>query len=279
MTIDPQVVGQSTAPQLHRYTWKDVVLYALGVGARADELDYLYEGRGPKVLPTFAVVPAYFANMAAMAAIGGDLASIVHVGQVVRLTAPIPPRGTLSTVATVTALYDLLRMAQVIVSTRTTDEAGRLLFETEWSIVHRGAGGFGGQRPPEIRRATPPRRDADFRMEEATAQTQALLYRLSGDENPLHADPSLAKGVGFDGPILHGLCTYGYVGRAVVKMLCGGQGDRLRSLSARFRKPVLPGETLITEGWMIEPTKAVIRCTAKERNEPVLTDSIAEVTA
>jgi acyl dehydratase len=277
MAINPGVVGRPTAPQSHEYTWKDTVLYALGIGAKTDELDYLFEGCGPKVSPTFAVVPTFFANITAMAEIGGNLLNVVHGGQKIRVHRPIPPSGTLTTVATVTGLYDIIKMAQAIVSTKTTDAQGELLFETEWSVIYRGEGGFGGPRPPESVKATPPARPSDFRVEETTTETQALLYRLSGDLNPLHADPAIGQLAGFGKPILHGLCTYGFVGRAVVKSLCGGDGGKLRSLSAQFRKPVWPGETLITEGWVIEPGKAVLRCTAKERNEHVLTNSIAEV--
>jgi acyl dehydratase len=279
MAINPAVAGKSTAPLHHEYTWKDAVLYALGVGAKIDELDYLFEGRGPKVLPTFAVVPTFFANIEAMAEVGGNLVNVVHGGQKIHLHRPIPSSGKLTTIATVTGLYDIIKMAQAIVSTKTTDAQGNLLFETEWSVIYRGEGGFGGPRPPESPKATPPQRDPDFRVEEATTETQALLYRLSGDLNPLHADPAIGQLAGFGKPILHGLCTYGFVGRAVVKSMCGGDGDKLRSLSAQFRKPVWPGETLVTEGWVIEPGKAVLRCTSKERNEHVITNSIAEVAA
>ena len=277
MALNPAVVGKSAPPQTHAYTWKDTVLYALGIGATAAELDYLYEGKGPKVYPTFAVVPTFFANIAAMSEIGGSLLSVVHGGQKIRLHAPIPPEGTLTTTATVAGLYDLIKMAQAIVATKTTDSSGKLLFETEWSVIYRGEGGFGGPRPPENIKATPPARASDFRVEQKTSETQSLLYRLSGDLNPLHADPAVGQLAGFGKPILHGLCTYGFAGRAVVQSLCGGDGTRLRSLSAQFRKPVFPGETLVTEGWVIEPGKAVVRCTAQERNETVLTNSIAEV--
>jgi acyl dehydratase len=277
MAINPAVVGKPTAPQIHSYTWKDTVLYALGIGAKAEELDYLYEGKGPLVYPTFAVVPTFFANIAAMSEIGGNLVNVVHGGQTIRIHKPIPPEGTLSTIATVTGLYDIIKMAQAVVSTKTTDAKGELLFETDWSVIYRGEGGFGGPRPPESVKATPPARPADFHVEETTAENQSLLYRLSGDLNPLHADPEIGAMAGFGKPILHGLCTYGFVGRAVIKSLCGGDGSKLRSLSAQFRKPVWPGETLVTEGWVIEPGKAVVRCTAKERNEHVITNSIAEV--
>ncbi|MBI2892640.1 MAG: MaoC family dehydratase N-terminal domain-containing protein [Deltaproteobacteria bacterium] len=277
MPINPKVVGRSTEPLTFEYGWRDTVLYALGIGARADELDYLYEGRGPKVFPTFAVIPAFQANILAMADIGGNLVTLVHGGQTIRLARPIPPAGKLRTVATVAGIYDLVKMAQAIVTTRTTDDRGELLFETDFSIIYRGEGGFGGERPPETTKASPPQREPDFRHEETTAETQALLYRLSGDINPLHADPAIGRMAGFGRPILHGLCTYGHVGRAVVKSLCGGDGNKLRSLSAQFRKPVFPGETLVTEGWTIEPGKVVLRCTVKERNEQVITGSLAEL--
>ena len=280
MPINPQAVGKSTEAFTHEYSWKDTALYALGIGAKATELDYLYEGRGPKVYPTFAVIPAFQPNIAALSDVGGNLLTLVHGGQLVRLHKPIPPSGTLTTTGTVKGVYDMIKMAQAVVATETRDAKGELLFETEWSILYRGEGGFGGPRPPENQKASIPDRAPDFHVEETTSQTQALLYRLCGDVNPLHADPNVAQMAGFgDKPILHGLCTYGYVGRAVIQSVCGGDGDRLRAISAQFRKPVWPGETLVIEGWKTEGQKVLVRCTAKERNEQVITNAWAEVLA
>src|SRR5580693_262186 len=148
MPLDLSLVGQPGAASTLSYSWKDTALYALGVGARKDELDYLYEGRGPKVLPSFAVVPKFPPMLELLAKTGGSLAMIVHGGERVRVHAPLPPAGVLSTTATIRGIYDLRRFAIVLVDTRTVDAAGALLAETTSSIVFRGEGGFGGDPPP-----------------------------------------------------------------------------------------------------------------------------------
>ncbi len=277
MALDLTSVDRRTEPTSFTYTSKDAILYALGVGATRDELDYLYEGRGPKVLPSFAVIPAFPALMRATDGAGVTVDRVVHGHQKVTVHAPIAPEGTLLTTAVVEAIYDMKRMAQVVVRTETRDTAGTHLFDTEWGILVLGEGGFGGEAPPG-REGTAPSRAADFRFEEKTSPEQALLYRLSGDLNPLHADPdfSLVKDR-FGTPILHGLCTYGYMTRAVVKGACQGDAAKIRSLTARFSKPVWPGDTLITEGW-IEGSTVYLRTTTRERGEAVLTQARAEIT-
>ena len=277
MALDLTSVDRRTEPTSFTYTSKDAILYALGVGATRDELDYLYEGRGPKVLPSFAVIPAFPALMRATDGAGVTIDRVVHGHQKVTVHAPIAPEGTLLTTAVVEAIYDMKRMAQVVVRTETRDAAGTHLFDTEWGILVLGEGGFGGEAPPG-REGTAPSRAADFRFEEKTSPEQALLYRLSGDLNPLHADPdfSLVKDR-FGTPILHGLCTYGYMTRAVVKGACQGDAAKIRSLTARFSKPVWPGDTLITEGW-IEGSTVYLRTTTRERGEAVLTQARAEIT-
>src|SRR5580698_3872257 len=149
MPIDRSLVGHSSEPSVYAFTWKDTALYALGVGAKRDELDYLYEGRGPKVLPSFAVVPKFPPMLELLAKTGGNLAMIVHGGERVRLHAPLPPAGTLTTTATIRGIHDLRRFAMVYVDTKTVDARGVLLAETTSSIVFRGEGGFGGDPPPK----------------------------------------------------------------------------------------------------------------------------------
>jgi len=276
MALNFDLIGKPTAPLEHSYTWKDAVLYALGVGAKADELDYLYEARGPKVLPTFAVVPSFTALVAITGQLGADLRMVLHGEQKVVLHRPIPPSGSLSTVATVTGIYDKGKGALAVVEAKTTDEAGTPLFDNVFSIFVRGAGGFGGERGPEALEATPPPGKApDFEHVEATTAEQAILYRLSGDLNPLHVDPQLAQAVGFSKPILHGLCTYGHAGRAILKHACGGDATRFRSFAGRFAGVVMPGDTLTTRGWRVEPGRYVVQTSAGDR--AVLTNSIAEV--
>lgn len=278
MALVPGAAGKSTDALTCTYEWKECALYALGIGARADELDYLYEARGPKVYPTMAVIPTFPANIRALAEVGGNMLTLVHGGQRVVMHRPMPSSGTLKTVATVAGVYDRVKMGQAIVETKTTDEKGALVAETTWSILYRGEGGFGGPHPPRLPGddVKPPERAPDFVHEETTQETQALLYRLSGDVNPLHADPMIGQMAGFGRPILHGLCTYGHAARAVIRHACGGDGDRLRVIDAQFRKPVWPGDTLVTEGWK-EGGRVIFVVKTKERGEAVITNAFCEI--
>jgi acyl dehydratase len=279
MPFDLSIVGKPSEPQRHSYTWKDTALYALGVGAKIDELDYLYEGRGPKVLPSFAVVPTFKPMFDLLARTGGSFATVVHGAQRVTMHKALAPEGNLATTATVRGLYDLRKFTIAHVATETRDAAGLPLFDTLWTIIFRGEGGWGGEPPPRTPSGidVPKDRAADFRVEEATSKEQALLYRLSGDLNPLHADPEFARSVGFEqGPILHGLCTFGHMVRHVVRGACGGDGSKLTAFEASFKRPVWPGDTLVTEGWMVAPGKVALVVTVKERSEVVIGGAWAE---
>lgn len=278
MALDVSAVGRKTAPHTFTYGWKDVVLYALGVGAtRDEELAFLYEKHGPKVLPTFAVIPSYAAAEELFHASGGNYEGIVHLRQDLRLHAELAPEGTLTTVGRIEGVYDMKRFAQAVFVTETHDATGTLLATNQWSILFRFDGGFGGEKPPAEPRLKVPDAEPAFRTEQAIPEEQALLYRLTGDLNPLHADPELAKSVGFDRPILHGLATFGYVGRSVVRKACGGDPSRLRALGGQFRKPVVPGETLLVDGYA-EGERYVLRAAvATKPDEYVFTNAYAEV--
>ncbi len=267
MALKVEAVGQTTDELVHEYGWKDVVLYALSVGATLDELDFLYEKRGPKVLPTYAVIPTFTALDRLFDAVGGDLLGVVHGAQSIRLHRPFAPEGKLVTVGKVEAIHDLKRMAQAVFTTRTHQD-GELVCETEWLILFRLDGGFGGPRPPASPKYRAPNRTPDFTARERTAREQAALYRLNGDLNPLHIDPEISAKAGFDAPILHGLCTFGYVGRAVLRNLCDGEPGRLRELRGQFRKPVWPGDTLVTEGWAADD-RVVLRLRTEQRPEEI----------
>jgi acyl dehydratase len=279
MALDSSAVGFTTAPSRFAYDWKTVVLYALGVGATRDELDYLYEGRGPRVYPSFGVCPVMPAVMECLARTGGDFATVVHGGQSLRVHRPIPPSGELVTTATLRGMYDMKKLAQVVVDTESRLQGGELLFETTWSIIYRGAGGFSGPRPPKAESVELPEdKPVDLHLELATRPEQALLYRLSGDLNPLHADPAFAAKAGFtQGPILHGLCTYGFVARAIVQTACGGDATKLRRLDGQFRRPVWPGDTIVVDGWRLDAGVVAARVGVKERPEPVMTGVFAHV--
>ena len=278
MSLDLSTIGFKTEPHVFSYDWKTAVLYALGIGAKRDEIDFLYEGKGPKVFPTFGVLPSYGPVHEMFAKAGCDMTRLVHGAQSLRVHRPLPPSGTLSSVGTIVGIYDMKKLAQVLFKTRTTLN-GEPCFDTEWQLLIRDAGNFGGERPPKSETPKIPEgATPDFDHSEATAAEQALLYRLSGDLNPLHADPEFAKQVGFDqGPILHGLCTYGFVARAVIRHACAGDASRLKGLHVQFRKPVWPGETIRTVGYALGDGRIVLQAFAGGRPDAVITSAYAEV--
>jgi acyl dehydratase len=273
MAINRELAGKKSDPIPFHYHWKDTVLYALGVGAKIDELDFLYEGKGPKVLPTFAVVPSFTSMISVAGNLGANPMMILHGEQKIILHRSIPSEAKLQTVSEVKGIYDKGKGALVVVEAKTSDDKGPL-FDNIFSIFVRGEGGFGGERGPEAVKADPPDRAPDFEITEATTREQALLYRLSGDLNPLHADPNMAKFGGFDRPILHGLCTFGHAGRAILKGACGGDATKLKSFGARFSGVVFPGDTLTTRGWKNGDQYIV---TTSVDDKLVLTNAVVEL--
>jgi acyl dehydratase len=276
MPVDLSAVGKKLQAVTHTYTERDVMLYALGVGAGTEELRFTYE-RDLKVLPTFAVIPAFPAMMNLGDAMQVNPALVLHGEQRIELHAPIPTAGTLTTTPTIKAIYDKGKAAVVVVETETVDQKGQLLFRNTSSIFARGEGGFGGDRGPSGPRNVPPERPPDRSIAMKTLPQQALIYRLSGDYNPLHADPDFAKLGGYDRPILHGLCTYGHAGRAVLQAWCGNDPARLRSFEVRFAGVVYPGETIVTDMWKTGSGQIVLSARTAERGEPVLAAAAAEV--
>jgi acyl dehydratase len=248
--VDLSVIGTKTEPIVFEYSWKDVVLYNIGVGADENDLALVYEKApgGLKVLPSFCVVPA----MRAFPFLGENLewSLMLHGEQVIRLFQPLAPEGRIIQVGEVLNIYDKGKGAvyRVLIKGRTEKEED--LYEAEWSIFYVGAGGFGGDPGPKAEKVEPPAGvQPDFRISEKVAANQAVIYRLSGDANPLHLDPQAAKRGGFNRPILHGLCTYGFATRVIVNNILGGDVARLKEFSARFSYVVYPGDMLITEGW------------------------------
>jgi len=275
MPVNPSAIGKKLDAVTHEYDERDVMLYALGVGCGTDELQFTYE-RDLKVLPTFAVIPSFPAMMALGGVMDVNPALVLHGEQRIELHGTIPTSGKLTTTPTVKAIYDKGKAALVIVETDTVDSKGKLLLRNTMGIFARGEGGFGGDRGPSGPRNVPPDRKPDKSISYKTLPQQALIYRLSGDMNPLHADPDFAKLGGYDRPILHGLCTFGFAGRALLAAWCDNDPARFKSFEVRFSGVVYPGETITTDMWQVAPGKIVL--TAKtERGEAVLSGAAAEV--
>ncbi|MEU6891947.1 MaoC/PaaZ C-terminal domain-containing protein [Streptomyces sp. NPDC046557] len=270
-------------PRRGEIAWdhKDVQLYHLGVGAGLpatdpDELRYTLESR-LHVLPSFATVAG-----AGMAMLGGlaapgidvDLAAVLHGGHSIELHRPIPVKGRATSRSKVAAVYDKGKAAVIVLRSEVEDADGPL-WTSDAQLFVRGEGGFGGERGPSAREEAPDR-DPDRTVERHIREDQALLYRLSGDWNPLHADPEFAKLAGFDRPILHGLCSYGITLKAVVDTTLAGDVSRVRAYRTRFAGIVFPGETLRIRMWE-EPGRVRVAVTAVERDDaPVLADTVVE---
>jgi len=253
--LDPEAVkraiGKRSEPQVIEYGWKDVVLYALGIGAQVDELQFLYENveGGLKVFPSIGVLMLRGQRIV-LSELNLDPPRTIHGEHRLRLHRLFPPEGKLVTVSEVVNIYDKKKVAVITVRTDVSTEAGDLVCENEAVLVYLGGGGFGGERGPKSEQVAPPDGvDPDFRISYAVPENQAALYRLNGDYNPLHIDAERAKDAGFDRPILHGLCTFGYATRAILYGACDGDVERFKEFKSRFSAPVLPGDTLTTEGW------------------------------
>jgi len=252
MPIDPSAVGARGGPTERSWTSKDCLLYAVGVGAGrgdCDDLDFVYE-KSQKVLPTFAVMIG--GGGAPMGKIGTfNPAMLVHGEQAIELTGSIPPECKVKSEGEIVGVYDKGSGAVVVMeSTSVNAETGDPLLKTRSSMFIRGEGGFGGDRGPSGPRNVPPERPPDHEVSYETRPEQAAVYRLSGDRNPLHIDPQFASMGGFNKPILHGLCSYGFTGRALLHSLCDSDPARFKSMEARFSKPVLPGDTLTVKMWV-----------------------------
>lgn len=274
MPVDLSMVGKKLDATQYTYTEKDVMLYALGVGAGTDELQFTYE-RDLKVLPTFGVIPAFPALFAMGTAMSVNPMMVLHGEQRIELHRPVPPRGTLTTTPTIRAIYDKGKGALLVVDAETVDARGERLFTNTFGAFARGEGGFGGERGPSGPKNVSPDRPPDVSVEMRTLPHQALLYRLSGDMNPLHADPEFARMAGYDRPILHGLCTFGHVGRAVLQEFCGNDPAKFKTLEVRFSGVVFPGETIITEMWKKAPGELIVQAKTKERGEVVISAAAA----
>lgn len=251
----------SAEPTVRQATWttRDVLLYhlSLGAGAHADtdpELGYTFE-RDLRVLPTFAMVAGQGISAGdlvpvamSLPGIDIDLRRILHAGQSLEVHRPLPASGTATLTSRVANVWDKGKAAVIELEQAASGTDGEPLWTACMQIWARGEGGFGGEPGPEPAWTTP-RREPDMVLESPTTPQAALLYRLNGDLNPLHADPDFAAMAGFDRPILHGLASYGLVAKALVDGLLDGDAARLASLSVRFAGSLYPGQTIVTSVW------------------------------
>jgi acyl dehydratase len=281
MPIDlEKAVGAELAGGTAAWSEEDIILYHLGVGAGVPatdpgELRYTYEGN-LQVLPTYATIPQFPVMMSMGYAPGFDInpAMILHGEHEIMIHEPLPTSGSVIQTGRVTEVLDKGKGALALVEiVSVLEKTGKPVFTNRASIFIRGEGGFGGDSGPSTTDPTPSR-DPDHVVESVTLPQQALLYRMAtGDKNPLHADPGFAAFAGFDRPILHGLCTYGIVCKAVLDHALEGRSDEVASFRARFSGVVYPGETLVSSIWE-EGDKIVVSTIAKERGEIVLSNGV-----
>ncbi|WP_424189229.1 MaoC/PaaZ C-terminal domain-containing protein [Actinokineospora sp. G85] len=280
MSVDPGAAVGSRLPDLeHTWTPLDVLRYHLALGAGSDpfdprELRYAYED-GLRVLPTYAALAPSLGMFEPprlrLPGVRADLARVLHGAQSVALPVPLPTSGSVRVERVVSHVWDKGANAVVVIDA-TAHATGGPLWTSQSTLVVRGAGGFGGGRGP---RAAPwrPDRPPDLAIDSATLPQQALLYRLCGDTNPLHADPAFARAAGYPAPVLHGLCTFGVVCKALVGAVLDGDADPVTGFSARFAGVVHPGEPLRTRAWL-DGSALRATTTAPGRDEAPVLDAV-----
>jgi len=276
MALDPSSVGLKGEPGKRSWTSKDSLLYAVGVGAGTSELQFTTENTKDtpqRALPTMAVI---LGGGGVPMDKAGDFnpALMVHGTEGIELFGEIPAEGEIESVGEITGVWDKGKAGVLeFESTATLVATGKPLFKVKMSLFCRGAGDFGGERGPSSTFEIPDRK-ADHEVTYVTREDQALTYRLSGDRNPLHSDPSFAAIGGFDRPILHGLCTYGFTGRALLHSLCDGDPSRFKGMDGRFSKPVMPGDALTVSMW-VDGGEALFQ-TKNQNGEVVLDQGVCK---
>jgi acyl dehydratase len=276
MPVDPKKAMAATMAS-GKGSWEqdDVILYHLGCGAGYQkptdkkELEYTYEAN-LKVLPSFGVIPV-FGAMGGMAGVPGieiNFMMVLHGEQDLEIHRPIPTSAKVVNQPRIAGIYDKGKAALIVIEVDTTLESGEKLFTNRFGIFARGEGGFGGEPGPKTANNAP-ERAPDLIVESPTMPQQALIYRLSGDKNPLHADPDFAKMGGFDTPILHGLCSYGIVCKAAVDGMLDGDVNKVARYQARFSGVFYPGETMVTSMWK-EGNQIILAAQSKQRQAAVI---------
>uniref|UniRef100_A0A4W6CG87 Hydroxysteroid (17-beta) dehydrogenase 4 n=1 Tax=Lates calcarifer TaxID=8187 RepID=A0A4W6CG87_LATCA len=284
--INP-AVGQKLPPSTFSFNHTQCILYALGVGMSTkdpDHLRFLYEGHPDfSCLPTFGVIPSQAAMMdGGLSSVPGlniDFTQVLHGEQYLELYKPLPTSGQLTSEATIADVLDKGSGAVILLDVNTYS-GNELVCYNQFSVFVVGAGGFGGKRTSEKAKAPlpPPQRAPDAVVIDSTTRDQAALYRLSGDWNPLHIDPSFAAMGGFKAPILHGLCSFGFAARHVLKQFADNDPSRFKAIKVRFVKPVMPGQSLQTEMWK-EGNRIHIQCKVKETDAVVLSGAYVDLHA
>ncbi|MGK5091449.1 SDR family NAD(P)-dependent oxidoreductase [Deltaproteobacteria bacterium TL4] len=275
MALNLDIIGKKLGPITKEYNYKDVILYALGVGAGFNELEYVYE-KDLKVIPSFAIAATFdFMKLTLKANL--NLAGILHGEQELTFHNPFPIEGTLTTEGKITRMYDKGKDkgALVMVEYETYHSNGNKLFTSVMTIFSRFDGGFGGENAPK-KEVYIPDRAPDFEIEDAPSANQPIIYRLSGDMFTLHIDPDFAKNSGFEKPIMHGLCTHGFATRSLIEKLIPGKPELLRKLDCRFTKVLYPGIPIKTLIWKIGEGKAAWRVVNKDTGEFVIDNGIFE---
>ena len=270
MPLNPDAVGSKSDPVEASWTSKDALLYAVGIGAGEQELAFTTEntsGIDQQVFPTFPVVIGW-GRGSAMRDIGTfNPALLVHGQQAVTLHRPIPVEGTVTITSELVGMYDKGKAAVIVTETEAVMDGAPLYTNTSSAFI-RGEGGWGGDRGPSGPKNVPPDRAPDHQVTYQTSRDQAFVYRLSGDRNPLHTDPAFAAIGGFDRPILHGLCSYGFTGRALLHAICDGDPARFGHIEARFAAPVLPGDALTISMWSGDAGETLFSTSAVDPGDP-----------
>ncbi|MFO8047788.1 MAG: SDR family NAD(P)-dependent oxidoreductase, partial [Desulfosudaceae bacterium] len=269
MALKLDAVGKKLGPVTRDYTWKDVVLYALGVGAGFSNLEYCYE-KDLKVIPSFSIAAIFeFLTKIALET-ELNLAGLLHAEQELIFHNPIPTEGSLKTEGQITDIYDKGDKGAIIVGqSETWHSNGEKMFTSIITLFARFDGGFGGKNAPK-NEVVIPERQPDIEVEDQTSEDQPLIYRLSGDVNPLHVDKDFAKMAGFEKPILHGLCTHGFACRLLIDNLIPGQPEKARRMACRFSRPLMPGDPIKLQIWKESDGRALWRVVNPKTGDTVI---------
>lgn len=276
MSLNVEAVGKIWGPYEFSYSERDPIIYALGIGFSKENLEFVYEGaKDFKPFPTYGVILPSNAGAEAFLSTKANFAMVVHGEQALEVHNPIPRSATVSTTALIEGIYDKGSGAAIVMRYETKDKSGNPLCTNWMTAFVRGAGGFGGAAQPKKEIPAIPAKAPDVVFDAQTDVNQAALYRMSGDRNPLHIDPAVAKAVGFKEPILHGLCTYGVVCRRFVQEVFQGDSGKMKSYSARFSSPVIPGESLQAKVWQVSPGLYLLEV-YNAKGEAVLRNGVIE---